>query len=265
LEVGSWQVVAVAYVSYLAVASLTRRDFARARLPLFVGAAVAWSVFAAFGRVRLLPVFEVVVPSLVLLAGYWLSGLLFVRPDVRIERWLQSVDDRVLMRTGILAWFYRSQRVVQEFFELSYLLVYLAVPAGATTLVLAGHGNEVSRFWMIVLLAEFVCYGMLPWIQTRPPRVLESMEALAQRSVGIRRLNLSLVNRASIQVNTLPSGHAAGALATALAVGAIMPRAGIVFLLIALCISVATVLGRYHYVVDTTLGALVALAAWSLI
>jgi membrane-associated phospholipid phosphatase len=73
------------------------------------------------------------------------------------------------------------------------------------------------------------------------------------------------VNRASIQVNTLPSGHAAGALATALAVGTIMPFAGIVFLLAALLISIATVVGRYHYVVDTVLGVLVALAAWTVL
>ncbi len=258
---GSW-FVALGYVSYLAVVSLTRRDFARARRPLLVAAAIAWGAFAVFGRARLSPALAVVVPSLVLLAGYWLSGLLFIRPDLRIERWLQSVDDRVLTRSGLVPAFYRSPRPVQEFFELSYLLVYLAVPAGATTLVLAGYGDQVGRFWTIVLSAEFACYGMLPWIQTRPPRVTESTGANAPRVAGIRRLNLALVNRASIQVNTLPSGHAAGALATALAVGAVIPFAGVVFLFAALIISIATVLGRYHYVVDTVLGALVALAVW---
>jgi membrane-associated phospholipid phosphatase len=65
-------------------------------------------------------------------------------------------------------------------------------------------------------------------------------------------------------VNTLPSGHAAGALATALAVGSVVPLAGVVFLLLAASIALATVLGRYHYVVDTVLGVLVAAAAWSL-
>ena len=260
-----WHFVVLAYASYLAIVSLTRRDFSGARPAVLMAVTVAWAAFAAFRHARLSPAFEVVVPSVILLAGYWLSGLLFVRPDVRIERWLQSVDDRVLRRSGALAWFYGSPRAVQEFFELSYLLVYLAVPAGATALVLAGHAEQVARFWTIVLLAEFACYGMLPWIQTRPPRVIESANGGAPRTIGIRRLNLSLISRASIQVNTLPSGHAAGALATALAVGAVMPRTGIVFLLIALSISIATVLGRYHYVVDTVLGVLVALAAWTVI
>ena len=145
------------------------------------------------------------------------------------------------------------------------LLVYLAVPAGATTLVVSGQADQVGHFWSIVLLAEFACYAALPWIQTRPPRVFESTNEGTPHSVGIRRLNLSLVSRASIHVNTLPSGHAAGALATALAVGTIMPIAGTVFLLGALLISIATVVGRYHYVADTVLGVLVAIAAWTVL
>jgi membrane-associated phospholipid phosphatase len=253
-----WYAVALGYVSYLAVVSFTRREFVRARLPLVIAAAVAWGAWT-IARAQPSPVLQVVVPSAVLLAGYWLSGLLFVRPDLRLERWLQAVDDRVLTRSGLLASFRRAPRIVQEYFELSYLLVYLAVPAGATTLIVLGHTEAVDWFWTVVLLAEFVCYGMLPWLQTRPPRVLESHDDVTRRA-GVRTLNLHVVNRASIQVNTVPSGHAAGAFATALAVFTIEPVAGIVFVLIALSISIATVLGRYHYVVDTILGVLVALA-----
>ena len=264
MEIGSWQALALAYVSYLATVSLTRRDFSGARPALLMAATVAWAGFAAFRHAHLSPALEVVVPSLILLAGYWLSGLLFVRPDLRLEHWLQSVDDRVLRRPGVLAWFRRAPRAVQEFFELSYLLVYLAVPAGATVVVASGHAGYVDRFWTVVLLAEFACYGMLPWLQSRPPRVLESGDGHTARSAGVRRLNLRVVNQASIQVNTLPSGHAAGAFATALAVMSITPSAGIAFLFLALSISIATVLGRYHYVVDTVLGALVALAVWGM-
>jgi membrane-associated phospholipid phosphatase len=260
LGVGSWQAIALAYVSYLVAVSFVRRDFARARPALLIAAAVAWAAYAAAGGRPLSPVLQIVIPSLVLLSGYWLSGLLFVRPDVRLERWLLSVDDRLLIRTGVLDAYRRSPRGVQDFFELSYLLVYLAVPAGATILVLLGHSEHVDTFWTVVLLAEFVCYGMLPWLPTRPPRVLEGART---RIDGVRRLNLLIANRASIQVNTLPSGHAAGAFATALAVMSIAPAAGLVWLLLALSISIATVAGRYHYVADTVLGALVAIAVWA--
>jgi membrane-associated phospholipid phosphatase len=250
-------------VSYLAAVSFTRREFARARPALLLAAGVAWSGFLLLGHAPLSPVLAVIVPSVVLLAGYWLSGLLFVRPDLRIEQWLQSVDDRVLKRSGVITWFHRAPRAVHEFFELSYLLVYVAVPAGAATVVLSEHAEYVDRFWTMVLLAEFACYGMLPWVPTRPPRTIDSSSA--HRIAGIRRLNLGLVNRASIQVNTLPSGHAAGAFATAFAVMSIAPAAGGAFLFLALSISTATVLGRYHYVVDTVLGALVAIVVWCLV
>jgi membrane-associated phospholipid phosphatase len=257
-----WQAVALGYVSYLAVVSMTRREFTRARLPLSIAAAAAWSAFAVFGPAPLSPTLEVVVPALILLGGYWLSGLLFVRPNVRIEQWLRSVDRDVLTRSGALGWFQQAPRLVADYFELSYLLVYLAVPAGATTLALAGHADQIGRFWTVVLLAEFACYGMLPWIQTRPPRVLETGGGPSPHTRRIRRLNHGIVNRASIQANTLPSGHAAGALATALAVGSSMPIAGAVFLILAISIAVATVLGRYHFVIDTVLGVIVAVAAW---
>jgi hypothetical protein len=259
-----WEHVVVGYMSYLAVASWTRRDFAKARVPLSIAAVGAWAAFIVFGQVRLSPALSIVLPSLLLLTGYWLSGLLFVRPSVRMERWLRTVDDRVLTQSGVLAWFHGAPRLVREFVELSYLLVYLAVPAGATTLLVSGHADQVDRFWTIVLLAEFACYGMLPWIPTRPPRAIDDDTHDANHHGGVRRLNLAIASRASIQVNTLPSGHAAGALATALAVGSVVPLAGAVFLLLAASIALATVLGRYHYVVDTVLGVLVAAAAWSL-
>jgi len=131
--------------------------------------------------------------------------------------------------------------------------------------LLSEHPDQIEWFWRVVLVAEFACYGMLPWIQTRPPRAIEATRNTALELAHLRRLNLAIATRASIQVNTLPSGHAAGAFATALVIASIQPRTGVAFLFLALSISVATVLGRYHYVVDTVLGVLVALVVWRLI
>jgi hypothetical protein len=257
-----WQAVTLGYVSYLALVSLTRRRFASARLPLIVSAAAGWGAFALVGRTPLSTGLDVVVPATLLLVGYWLSGLLFIRPDADLERWLQRVDKVFLTRA--LASYKRAPRLITEYFELSYLLVYVSVPAGAATLALAGHADQIDRFWTVVLFAEFVCYGMLPWIQTRPPRVIEPTLSGAPDAV-LRALNHRIVNRASIQANTVPSGHAAGAFATAFAVSSVMPAAGAIFLTAAISIAMATVLGRYHYTVDTVLGVLVAVAASTLV
>jgi hypothetical protein len=262
-----WEWIALGYVSYLAVVALARPEFARARRFALPAAAMGWAWVATVGlpvRGGLQPdiVRGVVVPALVLVLGYWLSRVFFVRPDLALERRLSSIDRRLLAR--FLARFRTAPRIVQGYFELSYLLVYPVVPAGAATLVIGGHPDDVGWFWTVVLLAEFASYGMLPWIQTRPPRVLEGLVRPESSATLLRRLNLGVLRLGRAQVNTVPSGHAAGAVATALAVGSVMPVAGALFLGVAASIVAATVLGRYHYVIDSVLGVLVALAAWSL-
>jgi membrane-associated phospholipid phosphatase len=73
---------------------------------------------------------------------------------------------------------------------------------------------------------------------------------------------LLAVERFSIHANTFPSGHAAGSLAVALAVLGAMPWTGAVFLVVAISISLACIVGRYHYVVDVLAGAALAILIW---
>src|SRR4030095_6347506 len=100
-----------------------------------------------------------------------------------------------------------------------------------------------DRFWASVMTAAFVSYGMLPWIQTRPPRVVDDLDwrENSDAPVLLRRLNLWILGRASIQVNTVPSGHAATATAVALAVGAAIPEAQAVLLVISASLVVGAV------------------------
>jgi membrane-associated phospholipid phosphatase len=127
-------------------------------------------------------------------------------------------------------------------------------------LLISGFHDRASGFWSVVLLASFVCYGLLPWLPTRAPRALEPNPACARSSV--RRLNAAILDRASVQWNTFPSGHTAASLATALAVGRHDPLAGVVFGVVAASIAVGSVVGRYHYAADAVAGALVAIAAF---
>jgi membrane-associated phospholipid phosphatase len=205
--------------------------------------------------------FAILVPLVVLLVGYWLSGLFFTIPMHAVERRLMTIDDRFLRLPGVFAAYEASPRLLRELMEMAYVLVYPVIPAAVATLVIGGRPDALPRFWATVLLAEFASYGMLPWLQTRPPRALETAPASRSR-LAVRRFNAAILNRGSIQVNTVPSGHAAGAVATALAVFDVMPGEGILFLALAAAIVVSTVLGRYHYLVDSLLGVLVALCAW---
>jgi hypothetical protein len=259
----NWPSIAIAYFGYLAVVAIGFPRFSRARPWAIAGVAASLALPAIAAATRNLPVVEALLPAVVLLCGYWLSGRFFVEPMVNLERRLITVDRAVLERTGILRAYRDAPRVVHHYFELAYLCVYVVVPAGAITLLAGGRRDAIGTYWEVVLLAEFVCYGMLPWLQTRPPRSLEPAEA-GPPAGAVRRLSLHVLGAGSIGVNTIPSGHAAGSVAVALAVGSVMPRAGAVYLLLAASITVATVLGRYHYVVDSVLGVLVALAVWAM-
>lgn len=254
-----WEWIVLGYVTYLASVAAIARRFQRARAPALAAAFAAWTVWAMARDVPRSITIEILLPAACLLAGYWLSGLFFVAPMVHLERWLLRIDERAAVLH--VAW----PRVVRDYFELAYVLVYAVVPAGAITLAIGGHADAVPPFWSVVLLAEFISYGMLPWLQTRPPRAIESTNDRPHRTPALRRFNLAVLGRASIQANTLPSGHAAGAAAAALAVATVMPAAGAVFLAIAASIAIATVIGRYHYIVDSVLGVVVAMGAWSLL
>ena len=258
-----WHEIAIGYFLYLAVVSTARPEFARVRARLVGGAAIVAFVVgvdALYSPAR--AVMDIVLPPLVLLAGYRLSGLLFVRIDFDVEARLLASDDRLLGRAGVLRWYRWAPQLVSEYFELCYLLVYATLPAGAAVLAFSGHAADVDRYWAVVVLAEFVCFGVLPWLQTRPPMLLEDRDAPAGRQGPIRRLNQVIATRASIRACTIPSGHAAGSMAAALVVVSLMPAAGTVFVVLALSIAAASVLGRYHYALDSILGLLVAVAAW---
>ena len=163
-------------------------------------------------------------PGLALLAAYRLSGAYFIGPMARLERALLEPDRRLLWNSGLLPAWGAAPPLLREAVELAYLLVYAMVPAGALTLLLGGRIDALPRFWAAVFLSELACYAWLPWLRTRPPRVVEAEPAPS--GIGpLRRLNLVVLRWGSIQVNTIPSAHAAGAVAVALAVHAAVPAA----------------------------------------
>ena len=201
-------------------------------------------------------------PPIYLPLGYWLPAHLVKCTSPRLEGMLLEFDRRVFGANGLARVVNRAPRLLIELLELAYLFCYPVVPLGFAWLVLGGFPQEGDRFWTAVLLAGFSCYGLLPWFPTRAPRAIEETPARTRSS--IRPLNLRVLDRASVQLNTFPSGHTAASLATALVVGAHLPLAGAVLGAIALSIAVGSVVGRYHYAADAIAGAAVALMAFVL-
>lgn len=242
-------IVAAAYFVYLTGIALARRRLRPAMLSLATLMAIL-----TIGMPGIMPLVYVLV-------GYWLPALIVEKPDLRFERRLLDADRRLFGPDGLSRFECHAPRAVIEYLELSYLLCYAVIPAGYACLLLDGHdADAIDRFWSVVLLASFLCYGLLPWIPTRAPRAIEP-PAGATRS-WVRELNLAVLNRASVQWNTFPSGHTAASLATALAVGREMPLAGLVLGCIAVSIAAGSVVGRYHYAADAIVGAAVAVLAF---
>ncbi len=192
--------------------------------------------------------------------AYWTPRALVATPHTGLERWLLRTDTRVL-RSGPGLAVQRAPRWVRHVLELSYLMVYPLVPLSLAVLLTAGAGAAVDRFWAGVLLSEFVCYGLLPFFPTRPPRAVEAADRDPHRSLP-RTLNAWVLANASNQWNTFPSGHVAGAVACGLALVPHVPLAGVVVLSLAMLIAVASVAGRYHYAADAIAGVVVALLAF---
>jgi membrane-associated phospholipid phosphatase len=113
----------------------------------------------------------------------------------------------------------------------------------------------------MVLAADLGAFAPLSVFQTRPPWALEEPAVLAPTRV--RRLASYMVRHATIGVNTFPSGHVAVSLAAAVAVIGSMPLTGAVLLVLALSVSLACSVGRYHYVVDVVAGAVLAAGVWA--
>jgi hypothetical protein len=197
-----------------------------------------------------------ILPPALLLIGYWTSGLLFVAPMPRAERVLASID--ASLRIQPLA--ARVPAPVVELLEFAYSGVYVLIPI-ALYLALR-QGVSADRFWSVVLFTDYVCFGMLPWFQTRPPRAVGFDVPWTSRW---RPVNIGMLAAGSVQVNTFPSGHAAEALACALLVsGGPAPVVGWMFFNAA-AISAGAVFGRYHYAADAIVGWAVALVIWRLL
>jgi hypothetical protein len=263
LRVSEW--IIVCYAAYL-LALLPFRPMPRPRrvkLLLFAPAlAIAFIFVASLPASRVLGVVRTWLPLLGMLVGYWLTGLYFVDPQAGLEARFEAFDRRVRVWLGAADLERNAPRAVLELLEACYLSCYIMVPAGMLAITLVGAGHAAEGYLRIVLLAELGCFGMLPWIRTRPAWVLHPDSPLSTRRVLMRQISLAITRNASTCANTFPSGHAAGALAVALTVLPIWPLAGAGFFALALGIIAGSVVGEYHYAGDALTGAAVGLAAW---
>jgi len=187
-----------------------------------------------------------------LVAGYWIPALLAAGASgTRFEQWLVKTG-RIWGRLTIALppW-------LEQLCELAYLLCYPLVPTAFAVVWMRGGDADVTRFWVAVLAAGFGCYGSLPWLVSRPPR----LRSRSREVRGIARLNTLVLDRMSHRLNTFPSGHVAVSIAAALSLWPVLPAASAVAAAIAAGVAVGAVTGRYHDALDVLAGAVVGLVS----
>jgi hypothetical protein len=197
-------------------------------------------------------------PAPLMILAYRQAGELVKEPNAGFQTKLEEIDRRVLAAVERLRMSLGPGAWLAGCFELSYLLCYPLVPLGVGLLYLLHLGNYVEEYWKLVLSSSYPCYLVTAFLPTLPPR-LTSVEGSANARPGqIRSLNLWILRRAGIGVNTFPSAHVASTLSASLALVRFVPGEGLIFLCVSIGTALGAVLGRYHYAADAFTGAALA-------
>lgn len=214
-------------------------------------------------------------PAVLILLVYRESGLFFVPDPTHHLDYLFVGWDRVLLNNAwLLGLLNFTAPWLQRYLEFCYMLCYPLVPLGLGALYVRARrpaftpGRSFSlepaidQFWTAVLLALFTCYALFPFFPSTPPRIFfHDLPGPAARPL-FRELNFWILAHYGIECSVFPSGHVAAVTAVSLSVRHYWPRAGILFLIIAVSVAVSTVIGRYHYAADALTGGLIGVLAF---
>jgi membrane-associated phospholipid phosphatase len=226
--------------------------------PLIV--ALAWSDHNS-GR----PVFSVLrdwMPLAFTLVAFremdWFTPLRYTLERERV--WLQQ-DQWLLTRMGLARLVEAAAPLLPGYLELCYLLVYATGAFCVVTLWLL-HRRQATDRWMVVYLAgTLLAYALFPYFPSLPPRSLVDPVLVV---TWFRRVNLWVLDSATIHSAVFPSAHVSSAFSAAWGFFEVLPKRrafGWGMLFYACSVSVATIYGRYHYAADVAAGFAVSLVA----
>ncbi len=249
-----FEALVIAYLAFFVLAAPFARAARRKQVRTALGAAsmagavyIVASAFPLDARLWL--------PFLYIAIGYWIPvGLVPSTRGGAFEAWLRRTDQVVRDQVGNLP------RWLTAWLELGYLACFPVVLIAFVVVWTAGSRGDVARYWLAVLTSGYTCYITLPWLVSRPPRLVDGDAAdVALTTFG--RLNRFVLGHVSHSLNTFPSGHVAVSVAAAMAAGKVWPVSGVVLGAVAVAVALGAVAGRYHYFADVVVGAGVGAAA----
>jgi hypothetical protein len=194
------------------------------------------------------------------LVPYWQTGQFFQAPNHRIEERLMAFDRWFMPRAAGTSGTARTG--FGMVLEVAYLFCYPLVPLGLLTLYATGQRNHAAGFWLVVLIATYLCYAITPFVPAYPPRDLAGGQPAPAQTGKTRIFNRWILKHGSIHAISFPSAHVASTFAASLALLHYAPIMGLIFLFISIWISLGALVGRYHYALDVLAGVATALGAF---
>jgi membrane-associated phospholipid phosphatase len=191
------------------------------------------------------------------LVPYWQTGQFFQKPNHKLEQRLLTFDRWLMPRTAATSGTARTGFGLV--LEIGYLFCYPMVPLALGVFYLIGQREHVGSFWLVVLIATYLCYAFTPFVPAYPPRDLAAPKKGPAQVGKARVFNRWILKHGSIHAISFPSAHVASSFAVGLVLARFSPLWGAIFLVLAVWISLGAVIGRYHYALDVLLGAATAM------
>ena len=143
------------------------------------------------------------------------------------------------------------------YLELCYLLLYTLGLGCVAVLYVQRRRESVDRFLTIFLLGTLLAYALFPYFPSEPPRIVFAALDQPAAITWARKLNLWVLQIATIHAGVFPSAHVSEAFSAAWAMFLLLPKQKIFgwgLLWYAISVSIATIYGRYHYAADVLAG-----------
>jgi membrane-associated phospholipid phosphatase len=265
------ETVLIAYFAYTAVLALALPvqgpiPIVTVVLNLTITASYALLIYAHSLRQReFLGVLRDWFPLVLLLLAYREMG--WFRPPQHTPTLEQSwiVWDRLALRTWRLHDAIESLGpFLPAILEISYTLVYTIAPFAMAMLYIYGERRRADRFLFVFVLGVLLAYVQFPFWPSEPPRTVFPGEDAPSIQTVFRQFNWYLLGGYGIHTSVFPSAHVSGAFSAAFGMMRVLPErpwVGRFLLVLAILIAVATVYGRYHYMLDAIAGFAMALVA----
>ena len=204
----------------------------------------------------------------VILPGYWALEFISGQPIDFVQATWLAWDRHLLDQWGLRTVIEAGGVVGPWLLESAYLFLY-AIPPLSLGLVYAFAGRRVAdRFLLVLLVGTLAAYALIPLVPVISPRIAyPGMDEPAIATLP-RAINVWMLDHLDNAVTVFPSGHVAVAFSSAFGLLTVFRRRALFWLpafILAALIYVATIYGRYHYLVDGLTSILVATATWRLV